>query len=103
MDELVDKIILLDKEGQANIDALEKEKLGLSTYVKKLRTKLEKKSEQERIAKLAKIEQEVKDNYEVRFNAVLRDTNEKRHNISTFYEEQKDKWLKQLVEFCLKA
>ncbi len=102
MDELVDKIIRLDKEGQARINALEKEKQQLSSYIKEMRETLGVKYDKARQEELDKFEIEIKSDYEVRRDNILNDTKEKEKNIASFYQKQKDIWLKQLLEFCLK-
>lgn len=66
MDELVDKIITLDKEGQARINALEKEKQELSSYIKMMREKLGTKYKGESKEAIEKIELSLKSDYELR-------------------------------------
>lgn len=101
MDELVDKIITLDKEGQARINALEKEKQELSSYIKMMREKLGTKYKGESKEAIEKIELSLKSDYELRVEKILSDTKDKEANITSFYEKQKEVWLKQLLEFCL--
>lgn len=102
MDDVVDKIIALDKEGQAQINALEKEKRELSSYTKKMRVILGKKYDAEAVKKAESIKAKIIKNFEERVAQIESETVNKQKNIDSFYELQKEVWLKQLVEFCLK-
>ena len=101
MYEIVEKIIGLDKEGQAKIMALEKEKQELSTYTKSLRESLGQKYDQASKETLAKREKELVDDHEERCEKIIKETKVKEANIVKFYEKQKEQWLQELVAFCL--
>jgi len=101
MDEIVEKIIGLDKGGQAKIMALEKEKQEFSTYTKSLRESLGQKYDQSSKETLAKREKEFVDDYDKRCEKIINETKMKESNIVKFYEKQKGQWLKELVAFCL--
>lgn len=102
MDELVEKIIALDKEGQNKISDLEKEKQELSKYIKAIRAKMSEEysiKSKEQIAQLAK---KVKEDYELKTKKITREAKSKEKNIVSYYEKHNELWIEQLIDFCLK-
>lgn len=102
MDELVEKIIALDKEGQNKISDLEKEKQELSKYIKALRIKMSEEYAIKSKEQIAQVEQQIKSDYELRTKKITRDAKVKDKNIVSYYEKQNELWIEQLVDFCLK-
>ncbi len=101
MDEIVDKIIKLDKEGQAKINSLEKEKQELSSYIKMMREKLGSDYKKRADEEISSFEAEVIADFNKRLAKIEKETKEKQVTIAKFYDLQKEVWLKELLSFCL--
>ena len=102
MNEIVDKLILLDREGQEKISALENERKELSTYIKEIRKTLTKEYKISNREKISEIKLERKNDYKERAQKVRLAAKEKEKNDVVFFKEHKEQWLDELVNFCLK-
>lgn len=103
MNEIVDKLILLDREGQEKIIALENEKKELSTYIKEIRKNLTKEYKTSNREKIAEVRTERKNDYKERAKKVRLEAKEKEKNDVVFFKEYEEQWLEELVNFCLKV
>ncbi|HML99909.1 MAG TPA: hypothetical protein PKC96_01035 [Bacilli bacterium] len=101
MDDLVRKVIELDKEGQAQISALEKEKDELSNVLKTMRKNLADRYAAETEKKEAAIEKKIKDDFLLRQKNIDIESKEKEKNIRDAYKKSNQDWLQQLVTYCL--
>lgn len=101
MDDLVRKIIELDKEGQAQISALEKEKDELSNVLKTMRKNLADRYAIATEKEEAAIEKKIKDDFLLRQKNIDVESKEKEKNIRDVYKKSNQEWLQQLVAYCL--
>jgi len=103
MNELVRKIIELDKDGQEQIRSLEKEKAELSDQIKKMRATLTQKTKEETDAIIVSIKEQLDLDYQTRLHKAQEDAQRQENSNAILFEAHKVEWLDELVKFCLET
>jgi hypothetical protein len=102
MKELISSVIALDKKAQEDITSLLKEKDSLTLSLKKLQSELETKYAKKTAEMLLEVREAKEHEYEQAVKEVIKSAQDKAAFIQANYDANKDKWLDELLAFCLK-
>ncbi len=101
MKKLIHEVIELDKQAQAEISLLKKEKEELFLAFKAMKKELTDKYKKDIDMQTAQLEKDADQLFLERLKAYEEKTALKEKNIQVQYEKNKDIWLKELMDFIL--
>ena len=101
MKTIIREVIQLDQQARLEIESLKKEKEELSNSFKEMKAELKKQQKLELEKQTKQLEADAKKLFEERLAQYQEKTAIKEANILKQYEANKDKWLKDLMDFVL--
>lgn len=103
MKELIHEVIELDKQAQAKILKLKKEKEELFSAFKSMKDELTQIQQQAIIVEKAQLEASIKSEYDALMEEAKKKALAKEKRISAYYEAHKKEWLDKLLNVLMKA
>src|SRR5690606_14835124 len=103
MKSLILEVIDLDKQAQSEIQALLKEKDELFSAFKVMKEELSVIQKQEIKTLSTEISNTIEKEYGNLADVTKKKAQVKEQNIRAYYDKNKDTWLKELLDYCIKG
>lgn len=103
MKSLILEVIELDKQAQSEIQSLLKEKDELFSAFKSMKEELTVIQKQAIKSGSTDISETIKREYEKLFLLIKNKAEIKESKIRSYYDQNKDTWLKELLDYCIKG